>query len=191
MVVENANGNQKQLEPMPCCMDMGCLALRKFFFVVVVENAFLFTSETKKRMQSIEMTFHVFLQRHFQFDFSYDKLVEYGVQAVEMGLLHKDCVNCRGHCLAVVLMEFAFASEDREACVSLLCQFFDMKPCLDKAWACLLLYKLSNHFTQFCMSMEYLWSDPFQVQRWWLKMPMHIKNNWSPCRVAWIWAVLH
>jgi hypothetical protein len=26
----------------------------------------------------------------------------------------------------------------------------------------------------------------FEVQRWWLEMLMDIKNNWSPCRVAWI-----
>jgi hypothetical protein len=141
-------------------------------------------------MQRIEIMFHVFLQRHFQFKFSYDNFVKYGVQAVKMGLLHKDCVNGRGLCLGVVLMEFAFVSEDREACVSLLCQFFDTKPCLNKVWACLLLHKFSNHFTQFCMSMEYLWTDPFEVQRWWLQMPMDIKNNWSPCREAWIWAVV-
>lgn len=154
-------------------------------------------------MQCIDHSFKVFLKRHFQFacDIPYStNVVKYGLEAVKLGLLDKDCVNIIGDCLACVLIEHAYVSRDLEACIPFLCQFFDMKPCLQKVWFCLTQQLPMNpQFFQFCLSIHYLWTDPSAIQKCWFviaKCPlwkrhwMHIQNNWSPCREAWIWAVV-
>ena len=144
----------------------------------------------QQKMQSIDMTFIDFLERRD--DQSSQNLVKCGVEAVKLGLLDKDCVNRNGDCLALVLLEFALLSTEQEACMLLLCEFFDMKPCLRKVLAALPLYGLlnSNRFVKFCMSFEYFWTDRLAVQQYWWAMPMDVHKKWSPCRVAWIWAVV-
>jgi hypothetical protein len=138
------------------------------------------------------MTFNDFLKKHFRFacDIPYStNVIKYGLEAVKMGLLHKDCVNDDGNCIALVLLDFAFCSGEPEACMPFLHEFFNMKPCLRQV--CLRCCSLYGHrFVQFCMSFEYLWTDSFAVQQYWWAMPMDVHNKWSPCRVAWIWAVV-
>jgi hypothetical protein len=98
--------------------------------------------ELQKKMQSIRMTLTDFLERHFQFlcdDQSNKNLVKFGVQAVKLGLLDKDCI-------AVVLLEFTFLNTEQEACMLLLYEFFDMKPYLRKVLAALPLYALLNSY---------------------------------------------
>ena len=143
----------------------------------------------KKKMQSIDMTFSDFLQRHFH---DTHNIVKCGVEAVKLGLLHKDCVKYNGkYCLAIVLLEYAFNYRQQEACMPLLYEFFDMKPCLRKVFAYLSLFYRCNHpFVRFCMSFEYFWTDSFAIQQYWRAMPMDVHDKWSPCRVAWIWAVV-
>ena len=145
-------------------------------------------------MQSIEKTFRDFLQRHFQCSAAADathNLVKCGVEAVKLGLLHKDCVNGNGTCLAVMLLEYAVHSVEREACMPFLDEFFAMKPCLRNVWTGLPRYYLHTRpYVKFCMSFEYLWNDPLAVQHYWWAMPMDVRKKWSPCRVAWIWAVI-
>ena len=145
-------------------------------------------------MQSIEKTFSDFLQRHFQCSAAADathNLVKCGVEAVKLGLLHKDCVNQNGFCLALVLLEYTFLGGEQEACMLLLHELFDMKPCLRKVLAALPHYELyGDRFVKLCMSFEYLWTDGLVVQQYWRAMPTDVRNRWSPCRVAWIWAVV-
>ena len=52
-------------------------------------------------------------------------MIELGVEAVESGILHKDCENGIGNCLGIVLLEYAFFSEERQTCMPLLCHFFE------------------------------------------------------------------
>ena len=139
--------------------------------------------ELPKKMQSIRMTFTDFLERHFQDDQSNKNLVKFGVQAVKLGLLDKDCI-------AVVLLEFTFLNTEQEACMLLLYEFFDMKPCLRKLLAALPRYKLyGDRFMKLCMSFD-LWTDRWAVQQYWWAMPTDVHNRWSPCRAAWIWALV-
>ena len=117
-------------------------------------------------------------------------VVKYGLEAVKLGLLDKDCVNMDGDCLAVVLMEYAYVSKDQEACMPLLRQFFGLKPCLRKVWACLASSAFCKDFIKFCMSFDYLYTDLVTIQQYWWAMPMDMHDKWSPCRVAWIRAVV-
>lgn len=163
-------------------MDKGSGGVRIFCLFFFPLSFFLFT----KKMQHIRGSFWEFLGSD-----SSDNFVKFGVETVKSGVLHKDCVNGNGNCLAIVLLEHAFLSAEPQACMALLCQFFEMKPCLRKVWAVLPnLTRFNYHFFQFCISMDYLWTDSFAVQQWWCTMPMVIRNNWSPCRVAWILAVV-
>ena len=136
------------------------------------------------------MRFYDFLKKHFQF-LCNDKnvVVKCGVEAIKLGLLDKDCVNRNGDCIAVVLLDYAFCSGDPEACVPFLHEVFSMKPCLRKVWTGILRFD-SNRFVAFCMSFEYLWTDRLAVQEYWWAMPRDVHKKWSPCRVAWIWAVV-
>ncbi len=142
------------------------------------------------------MTFYDFLKKHFHF-LCNDKnvvkknVVKCGVEAIKLGLLHKDCVNGHGDCIVFILLDYAFCSGDLEACVPFLHEVFSMKPRLCKVWTGFLRCSLiSNRFVAFCMSFEYLWTDPLAVQQYWWAMPMDVHKKWSPCRVAWIWAVV-
>ena len=65
-------------------------------------------------------------------DRSFTDLLQKQFQCSGPGLLDKDCVNRNGDCIAVVLLEFMFLNTEQEACMLLLYEFFDMKPCLRK-----------------------------------------------------------
>ena len=130
-------------------------------------------------MQHIHMSFGEFLRKHFQF---LDHVIKCAVEAVKLGLLHKDCVNCNGTCLAVMLLEYAVHSLEQEACMPFLDEFFAMKPCMHEV-----LPGLRNRLVELCMSFEYFWTA---AQEYWWAMPMDVRKKWSPCRVAWIWAVV-
>ena len=145
------------------------------------------------KMQHIHVSFAEFLQKHFLFLGIYPSnkdVIKCAVEAVRLGLLDKDCVNMHRACLAVVLIEYAIRSVEQEGCMPFLHEFFDMKPCLRKVLAALPHYQLyGNRFAKLCMSFDYFWTDRLAVQQYWWAMPMDVREKWSPCRVAWIWAV--
>jgi hypothetical protein len=140
-------------------------------------------------------TFAAFLRRNFHVDLcsTHKDLVTCGLKAVQLGLLHKNSVNEDGICLAIVLIEYA--SFDDSLCLPTLRDFFDTKPCLYRIWACLRLHRRTPTFSRICMSMDYLWSNPLatkgMIADFCLQMySMDIQIRWSPCRVAWICAVV-
>ena len=137
-------------------------------------------------MHSIEK-FSDFLRKHFHFvgTFPSNKnVIKCGVEAVKLGLLHKDCVNRNGDCLAVILLEYAVHSVEQEACMPFLDEFFAMKPCLRKVLASLLRYELyyelyGDRFVKLCMPFEYLWTDRLTKQHWWAMPISFFSHKWN------------
>ncbi len=127
-----------------------------------------------------------------------------GLAAVKQGLLHKDCVDHNGDCLAVVVVYSAslcFRSRGSKALPALL-EFMGMKPCLFKFWACAHKYFNYDKFFLVCKSIDYLWTDARALEQccmamtrfhhlWkWTDHWMDIQSRWSPCRAAWMSVVM-
>ena len=128
-----------------------------------------------------------------------------GLAAVKQGLLHKDCVDFNGDCLAIVMVysvSLSFRSRGSEA-LPVLLEFMAMKPCLFKFWDCVGRYpfKYFNYdkFVLVCKSIDYLWTDARAVEQCCMVMTkfdhlwkywMDIQSRWSPCRVAWMSVVV-
>ena len=191
------------MEPMSRGMDMGGGPVRNRFFFSFVASFLPSQVELLKKMQSIiYMRFSEFLRMHFSclrgVEYSSKNVVKCALEAVKLGLLDKDCMrmnddsddggNKGNYCLVVALLEHAFC--DQKACMPFLQELFTMKPCLRKVLADLsLYYRWNDRFMHFCMSFDYFWSDLLLEQYWWA-MPVDVHDKWSPCRVAWIWAVV-
>lgn len=145
-------------------------------------------------------SFECFLTNHIGFGLTCKAVLVNAIKAVKLGLLSKDSENVYGECLGFFFVHNAFFSQSW--CLPIVSEFFEMEPCLFKIWICLIRRSSSHPFLQFCTHIPYLWTNAQAFHSVLLQLPKTTLTcdllrqhwmyctNWSPCRVAWIRAVV-